>query len=215
MQWTWFFFLSGIHSSSDLPLGKPTLSPLVTSEASPIQKPHRPCDYLGVSMVTSWGFQGGSVGKESAAVQEMEADVRLIPGSGRSSEKGMATHSSILAWRIPQTDHRVAKSCTWLKELSMYRYTVTRHDPIDRTAESALWLPGSSIYFPLDLKHGEHELGPLRCHLLRQYRGKKSQKRVGSWVLVRDLVPLRSHLMPVDICIIQVNTLPFYLSQFE
>ena len=27
-----------------------------------------------------------------------------IPGSGRSLEKGMATHSSILAWRIPRTE---------------------------------------------------------------------------------------------------------------
>ena len=44
------------------------------------------CDYSGVSMVTRRGFRGGSVGKESAAVQEMEADVHLISGSGRSSE---------------------------------------------------------------------------------------------------------------------------------
>ena len=28
-------------------------------------------------------------------------DVGVIPGSGRSMEEGMATHSSILAWRIP------------------------------------------------------------------------------------------------------------------
>ena len=28
----------------------------------------------------------------------------LIPGSGRSLEEGMATHSSILAWRIPWTE---------------------------------------------------------------------------------------------------------------
>ena len=28
-------------------------------------------------------------------------DTGLIPGSGRSPEEGMATHSSILAWRIP------------------------------------------------------------------------------------------------------------------
>ena len=28
-------------------------------------------------------------------------DLSLIPGSGRSLEKRMATHSSILAWRIP------------------------------------------------------------------------------------------------------------------
>ena len=27
-----------------------------------------------------------------------------IPGSGRSPEEGVATHSSILAWRIPWTE---------------------------------------------------------------------------------------------------------------
>jgi len=31
-------------------------------------------------------------------------DPRSIPGSGKSLEKGMATHSSILAWRIPWTE---------------------------------------------------------------------------------------------------------------
>ena len=41
-----------------------------------------------------------------------------IPGSGRSPGEGMATHSSILAWRIPWTEepgatiHRAAKSQT-------------------------------------------------------------------------------------------------------
>ena len=30
-------------------------------------------------------------------------DVGSIPGSGRSPEKEMATHSSVLAWEIPQT----------------------------------------------------------------------------------------------------------------
>ena len=44
------------------------------------------------------GFPGGSDGKESAC---NEGDLGLIPGSGRSLENGMATHSSILAWRIP------------------------------------------------------------------------------------------------------------------
>ena len=29
-------------------------------------------------------------------------DAGLIPGSGRSPGEGMATHSSILAWRIPR-----------------------------------------------------------------------------------------------------------------
>ena len=31
-------------------------------------------------------------------------DVGLIPGSGRSPGGGHATHSSILAWRIPRTE---------------------------------------------------------------------------------------------------------------
>ena len=31
-------------------------------------------------------------------------DIDLIPGSGRSLEKGMAIHSCILAWRISWTE---------------------------------------------------------------------------------------------------------------
>ena len=62
---------------------------------------------------------GGSYGKESACTA---GDPGSIPGLGRSLEKGMATHSSILAWEIPQTEkpvrwwwstvHEVAKSWT-------------------------------------------------------------------------------------------------------
>ena len=47
------------------------------------------------------GFPHGSVGKESACNTE---DLGLIPGSGRFRERGKATHSSILAWRIPWTE---------------------------------------------------------------------------------------------------------------
>ena len=32
-------------------------------------------------------------------------DAGSIPGSGRSLEEEMATHSSILAWRIPWTEN--------------------------------------------------------------------------------------------------------------
>ena len=42
----------------------------------------------------------GSAGKESTC---NAGDLGLIPGLGRSPEKGKATHSSILAWRIPWT----------------------------------------------------------------------------------------------------------------
>ena len=31
-------------------------------------------------------------------------DVGSVPRSGRPPEEGMATHSSILAWRIPRTE---------------------------------------------------------------------------------------------------------------
>ena len=46
-------------------------------------------------------FPGGSDGKESTC---NVGDLSLIPGLGRSPEKGKATHSSILAWRIPRTE---------------------------------------------------------------------------------------------------------------
>ena len=44
------------------------------------------------------GFPGGSVSKESAC---NAGDLGLIPGLGEPLEKGMATHSSILAWKTP------------------------------------------------------------------------------------------------------------------
>ena len=54
-------------------------------------------------------------------------DGGLIPGLEDPLEEGMATHSSILAWRIQWTEepggatvHRVAKSWTRLKQLSTY-----------------------------------------------------------------------------------------------
>ena len=52
-------------------------------------------------MAKLWGFPGGSDDKESACNAGVPGS---IPGSGRSPEEGMATHSSILAWRIPWTE---------------------------------------------------------------------------------------------------------------
>ena len=43
------------------------------------------------------GFPGGSKDKASAC---NTGDLGSIPGSGRSLEKEMATHSSTLAWKI-------------------------------------------------------------------------------------------------------------------
>ena len=47
------------------------------------------------------GFPGGSVGKESTC---NAGDTSSIPGLGRSLEREMATHSSILAWEILWTE---------------------------------------------------------------------------------------------------------------
>ena len=46
-------------------------------------------------------FPGGSEYKEYAC---NAGDLGLISGLGRSLEKGIATHSSIIAWRIPWTE---------------------------------------------------------------------------------------------------------------
>ena len=61
-------------------------------------------------------FPGGPVVKKLPANAR---DLALIPGSGRSLEEGMATPSSILAWRIPMDRgdwwaivHGVSKSGT-------------------------------------------------------------------------------------------------------
>ena len=47
------------------------------------------------------GFPGDSDSKESSC---NAGDLGFIPGWKHSLEKGMATHSSILAWRIPWTE---------------------------------------------------------------------------------------------------------------
>ena len=65
------------------------------------------------------GFSGGSDGKESAC---SAGDLGSIPGWEEPLEKDMATHSSILAWRIPMdrralwaTIHGIIKSQTRLR----------------------------------------------------------------------------------------------------
>ena len=52
-----------------------------------------------------------------------------VPGSGRSLEEDMATHSSILAWRIPWTEEPGGlqsmgsqKSQAQLKQFSMHAH---------------------------------------------------------------------------------------------
>ena len=71
--------------------------------------------------ITLPDFPGGSDGK--ASVYNV-GDLGSIPGLGSSLEKEMATHSSTLAQKIPQTEepgvHGVAKSWTRLSDLLHY-----------------------------------------------------------------------------------------------
>ena len=67
-----------------------------------------------VYIFTVLGFLDGSDSKESACNAE---DKGSIPGSGRSPGGGMATHSSILAWRIPWTEEPGGRQSTGLQRL--------------------------------------------------------------------------------------------------
>ena len=66
------------------------------------------------------GFPGGSDGKESTC---NVGDLGVVPGWEDPPEEGMATHSSILAWRIPMdrgawqaTVQGITKSWTQLSD---------------------------------------------------------------------------------------------------
>ena len=74
------------------------------------------------------GFLCGSVGKEYAC---NAGDLASIPGLGWEDplEKGMATHSSILAWRIPWTVWSMgSKSQTQLSDFHYHIRKSLRRD---------------------------------------------------------------------------------------
>ena len=52
----------------------------------------------------TWGFPGGSVVKNPLAMQGTQETGVCFLGQEDPLEKGMATHSSILAWRTPGTE---------------------------------------------------------------------------------------------------------------
>ena len=77
------------------------------------------------------GFPGGSAVKNPPAMQEPQETWVQSLGREAPLEEGMATHSRILAWRIPWTEepgelivHRVAQSWTQLKRLGMHTSSV-------------------------------------------------------------------------------------------
>ena len=69
-----------------------------------------------------------AVEKNPPAMQNNAGEVGLIPGLGGPLEEEMATHSSILAWKIPWTEEpgglqSLATIRTQLKQLSTHAGT--------------------------------------------------------------------------------------------
>ena len=93
------------------------------------------CTLSGRELLTHmWSFPGGSAVKNLPVVQEMQ--VQSL-GRGDSLEEGMATHSSILAWRIPGTEESGR-----LQSIGMQR---VGHDKSDWTCTS-LFVPTYCLY---------------------------------------------------------------------
>ena len=75
------------------------------------------------------GFPSGSVVKNTPAIQETQEMWIWSLDQEDSLEEGIATHSTIFAWRIPWTGvwwatvHGVTQSQTQLKQLSMRAHT--------------------------------------------------------------------------------------------
>ena len=96
-------------------------SPALQADALPSEPPGKPrlvLFYFSTFFVMFKVFPGSSVVKNLPAAQETQVQSLSCDAP---LEKGMATHSSILAWRIPMdrgawqaTVHGVAKSWTQL-----------------------------------------------------------------------------------------------------
>ena len=65
------------------------------------------------------GFPGGLAVKNLPVNAGDTGDTSSIPGLGRSLEEETATHSSMLAWRIPWTEEPGRLQSMWSQELDM------------------------------------------------------------------------------------------------
>ena len=66
-----------------------------------------------LALYIRWPKYSASLVAQVKNVPASVGDLGLIPGSGRSQEKGMATYSSILAQRIPWTEEQLAGYSPW------------------------------------------------------------------------------------------------------
>ena len=93
---------------------------------------------LGGHNNKSRGFPGGAVVKNPPVNAGDEENTGSIPGSGRTLEEEMVTHSSILAWEIPWREEPGMLQPMGLQRI---RYNWARHHSTKITA---------NIYWPGD-----------------------------------------------------------------
>ena len=70
-----------------------------------------------ISLTLQYGFGLARVALTIKNLPANAGDVRSIPRWGRYLEEGMATHSSILAWRIPRTEEPGGLQSTGLQRV--------------------------------------------------------------------------------------------------
>ena len=158
------------------------------------------------------GFLSGSDGKESAC---NAGDPGSIPGSGRSLEKEMATHSSILAWRIPWTEEAGRLQSMGCKESDMterlsLHFTLprVRHMSSRKSCEECHRIPKKGLYSQnpwthVPNAHRCHHQAPHQIqrgpHSLSQHRLTCPNLHGTSWWLP-DNGRLRSDLQIKSVC---------------
>ena len=64
--------------------------------------------FIASTYVFAWAFPGGSVVKNLSAVQETQETWVQSLGWEDPLEEAKATHSSILAWKIPWTEKKLS-----------------------------------------------------------------------------------------------------------
>ena len=118
----WRFHYTGIVFAHKL--GKPETQGLLLLFDSPTtaRKTARSSAHLADLFLPSLnrGFPGGYTGKESACNL---GDLGSISGLGRSPREGNATHSGILAWKIPWTTYTVHGVANSRTRLSNFHFT--------------------------------------------------------------------------------------------
>jgi len=90
----------------------------------------------------SWGFPDGSDSKESAC---NAGNLGSTPGSGRSPGERMATHSNVLAWRIPWTEEPGGLQSMGLQRVSDWHFhfqKMKKHWQFYVVYSKANWLLG-------------------------------------------------------------------------